>query len=152
MVDPSSLLGLLVSGAPTWPIVCFRTDTTSSGLKIYSTGSQRNVEHLRDHPHFEVIRHDVTFPLYPDVDFIFNLACPASPYWHKLDPVQMLKTSMHGAINMLGLTKRNGATIVQASTSEVCGNPAVSPQSESYWGNVNPIGPRSCYDEGKRAA
>ncbi len=122
------------------------------GVDNLFTGSKRNVEHLRDHPRFEFIRHDVTFPLYLEVDLIFNLACPASPYWYQKDPVQTLKTSVHGAINMLGLAKRTGATIVQASTSEVYGDPAVSPQPESYWGNVNPIGPRSCYDEGKRAA
>ena len=116
------------------------------------TGSKRNIEHLRDHRNFEFIRHDVTFPLYLEVGLIFNLACPASPYWYQKDPVQTLKTSVHGAINMLGLAKRTGATIVQASTSEVYGDPAESPQMESYWGNVNPIGPRSCYDEGKRAA
>lgn len=122
------------------------------GVDNLFTGSKRNVEHLRDHPRFEFIRHDVTFPLYLEVDLIFNLACPASPYWYQKDPVQTLKTSVHGAINMLGLAKRTGATIVQASTSEVYGDPSVSPQPESYWGNVNPIGPRSCYDEGKRAA
>ena len=122
------------------------------GVDNLFTGSKRNVEHLRDHPNFEFIRHDVTFPLYLEVGLIFNLACPASPYWYQKDPVQTLKTSVHGAINMLGLAKRTGATIVQASTSEVYGDPAVSPQVESYWGNVNPIGPRSCYDEGKRAA
>jgi UDP-glucuronate decarboxylase len=122
------------------------------GVDNLFTGSKRNLEHLRDHPRFEFVRHDVTFPLYLEVDLIFNLACPASPYWYQKDPVQTLKTSVHGAINMLGLAKRTGATIVQASTSEVYGDPAVSPQPESYWGNVNPIGPRSCYDEGKRAA
>jgi UDP-glucuronate decarboxylase len=122
------------------------------GVDNLFTGSKRNIEHLRDHPSFEFIRHDVTFPLYLEVDLIFNLACPASPYWYQKDPVQTLKTSVHGAINMLGLAKRTGATIVQASTSEVYGDPAVSPQPETYWGNVNPIGPRSCYDEGKRAA
>ncbi len=122
------------------------------GVDNLFTGSKRNLEHLRDHPRFELIRHDVTFPLYLEVDLIFNLACPASPYWYQKDPVQTLKTSVHGAINMLGLAKRTGATIVQASTSEVYGDPSVSPQPESYWGNVNPIGPRSCYDEGKRAA
>ncbi len=122
------------------------------GVDNLFTGSKRNVEHLRGHPRFDFIRHDVTFPLYLEVDLIFNLACPASPYWYQKDPVQTLKTSVHGAINMLGLAKRTGATIVQASTSEVYGDPAVSPQPESYWGNVNSIGPRSCYDEGKRAA
>lgn len=122
------------------------------GVDNLFTGSKRNIEHLRTHPHFEFIRHDVTFPLYLEVDLIFNLACPASPYWYQKDPVQTLKTSVHGSINMLGLAKRTGATIVQASTSEVYGDPNVSPQTERYWGNVNPIGPRSCYDEGKRAA
>jgi UDP-glucuronate decarboxylase len=122
------------------------------GVDNLFTGSKRNIEHLRDQARFEFIRHDVTFPLYLEVDLIFNLACPASPYWYQKDPVQTLKTSVHGAINMLGLAKRTGATIVQASTSEVYGDPTVSPQPESYWGNVNPIGPRSCYDEGKRAA
>lgn len=122
------------------------------GVDNLFTGSKRNLGHLKDQTRFEFIRHDVTFPLYVEVDLIFNLACPASPYWYQRDPVQTLKTSVHGAINMLGLAKRTGAPIVQASTSEVYGDPAVSPQVESYWGNVNPIGPRSCYDEGKRAA
>jgi UDP-glucuronate decarboxylase len=116
------------------------------------TGSKRNVEHLRDHPRFEFMRHDVTFPLYLEVDQIYNLACPASPIHYQHDPVQTTKTSVHGAINMLGLAKRVRARIFQASTSEVYGDPAVHPQQESYWGNVNPIGPRSCYDEGKRCA
>lgn len=122
------------------------------GIDNLFTGSRRNIDHLRTHPRFEFIRHDVTFPLYLEVDLIFNLACPASPIWYQKDPVQTLKTSVHGAINMLGLAKRTGATIVQASTSEVYGDPQESPQEETYWGNVNPIGPRSCYDEGKRAA
>lgn len=122
------------------------------GVDNLFTGSRANISHLRDHERFEFIRHDVTFPLYLEVDLIFNMACPASPFWYQKDPVQTLKTSVHGAINMLGLAKRTGATIVQASTSEVYGDPSVSPQPESYWGNVNPIGPRSCYDEGKRAA
>lgn len=122
------------------------------GVDNLFTGSKANISHLRDHERFEFIRHDVTFPLYLEVDLIFNMACPASPYWYQKDPVQTLKTSVHGAINMLGLAKRTGATILQASTSEVYGDPSVSPQPESYWGNVNPIGPRSCYDEGKRAA
>lgn len=116
------------------------------------TGSKRNIEHLLDHPRFEFLRHDVTFPLYVEVDKIFNLACPASPVHYQHDPVQTTKTSVHGAINMLGLAKRLKATVFQASTSEVYGDPAVHPQSESYWGNVNPIGIRSCYDEGKRCA
>lgn len=122
------------------------------GVDNLFTGSKENIKHLLKNDGFEFIRHDVTFPLYLEVDLIFNLACPASPYWYQKDPVQTLKTSVHGAINMLGLAKRTGARIVQASTSEVYGDPAVSPQQESYWGNVNPIGPRSCYDEGKRAA
>ena len=116
------------------------------------TGTKRNVDHLRDHPRFEFIRHDVTFPLYVEVDHIYNLACPASPIHYQHDPVQTTKTSVHGAINMLGLAKRLGARIFQASTSEVYGDPAVHPQTEDYWGNVNPIGIRSCYDEGKRCA
>lgn len=122
------------------------------GVDNLFTGSRKNLEHLRADPNFEFVRHDVTFPLYLEVDTIFNLACPASPVWYQRDPVQTMKTSVHGAINVLGLAKRTGATIVQASTSEVYGDPTVSPQPESYWGNVNPIGPRSCYDEGKRAA
>ena len=116
------------------------------------TGSKRNIEHLKDHPRFEFMRHDVTFPLYLEVDQIYNLACPASPIHYQHDPVQTTKTSVHGAINMLGLAKRVRARIFQASTSEVYGDPAVQPQTEGYWGNVNPIGPRSCYDEGKRCA
>ena len=116
------------------------------------TGSKDNIQHLRDNPQFEFIRHDVTFPLYLEVDAIFNMACPASPVHYQRDPVQTLKTSVHGAINLLGLAKRVGATFIQASTSEVYGDPSISPQVEDYWGNVNPIGERSCYDEGKRAA
>lgn len=116
------------------------------------TGSKRNIEHLLSNPRFEFIRHDVTFPLYIEVDQIYNLACPASPVHYQFDPVQTTKTSVHGAINMLGLAKRLGARILQASTSEVYGDPVVHPQAESYWGNVNPIGIRSCYDEGKRCA
>jgi UDP-glucuronate decarboxylase len=116
------------------------------------TGARRNIEHLLDHKHFEVIRHDVTFALYVEVDDIYNLACPASPIHYQHDPVQTTKTSVHGAINMLGLAKRLRASILQASTSEVYGDPDVHPQSEDYWGHVNPIGPRSCYDEGKRCA
>jgi UDP-glucuronate decarboxylase len=118
----------------------------------YFTGRRANVAHLLDHPLFELMRHDVTFPLYVEVDEIYNLACPASPIHYQFDPVQTTKTSVHGAINMLGLAKRTGAKILQASTSEVYGDPSVHPQPESYWGNVNPIGPRSCYDEGKRCA
>ena len=116
------------------------------------TGTKRNISHLNGHPRFEFIRHDVTFPLYLEVDEIYNLACPASPIHYQHDPVQTTKTSVHGAINMLGLAKRLRARILQASTSEVYGDPAVHPQTEDYWGNVNPIGPRSCYDEGKRCA
>ena len=118
----------------------------------YYTGRRSNVAHLMDHPRFEVMRHDVTFPLYVEVDEIYNLACPASPVHYQHDPVQTTKTSVHGAINMLGLAKRLRAKILQASTSEVYGDPVVHPQTESYWGNVNPIGIRSCYDEGKRCA
>ncbi|SDB54136.1 UDP-glucuronate decarboxylase [Bauldia litoralis] len=118
----------------------------------YYTGSKENLFHLRDNPRLELMRHDVTFPLYVEVDRIFNLACPASPIHYQRDPVQTTKTSVHGAINMLGLAKRIGARILQASTSEVYGNPEVHPQIEGYWGSVNPIGPRSCYDEGKRCA
>lgn len=116
------------------------------------TGSKRNIAHLFGHPRFEFLRHDVTFPLFIEVDEIWNLACPASPIHYQHDPVQTTKTSVHGAINMLGLAKRLGCPIFQASTSEVYGDPAVHPQPESYWGNVNPIGIRSCYDEGKRCA
>jgi UDP-glucuronate decarboxylase len=116
------------------------------------TGSRRNIAKLLSNPNFEHIRHDVTFPLYIEVDEIYNLACPASPIHYQRDPVQTTKTSVHGAINMLGLAKRLKARILQASTSEVYGDPVVHPQTESYWGNVNPIGPRSCYDEGKRCA
>ena len=118
----------------------------------FFTGSKDNIRHLIGHKSFELMRHDVTFPLYVEVDEIFNLACPASPVHYQHDPVQTTKTSVHGAINMLGLAKRVGAKIMQASTSEVYGDPTVHPQTESYWGNVNPIGLRSCYDEGKRCA
>ena len=116
------------------------------------TGTKDNVAHLHGNPNFEFMRHDVTFPLFVEVDEIYNLACPASPIHYQHDPVQTTKTSVHGAINMLGLAKRLGCKILQASTSEVYGDPAVHPQSEDYWGHVNPIGPRSCYDEGKRCA
>jgi len=116
------------------------------------TGTKRNIDHLHDHPRFEFIRHDVTFPLYVEADEIYNLACPASPIHYQHDPVQTTKTSVHGAINMLGLAKRLRCKIFQASTSEVYGDPTIHPQTEDYWGNVNPIGPRSCYDEGKRCA
>jgi UDP-glucuronate decarboxylase len=116
------------------------------------TGTKRHIRKLLDHPNFEFMRHDVTFPLYVEVDQIFNMACPASPIHYQFDPVQTTKTSVHGAINMLGLAKRIRATILQASTSEVYGDPEIHPQVESYWGRVNPIGPRACYDEGKRCA
>lgn len=118
----------------------------------YYTGSRRNLTAILQHPHFEAMRHDITFPLYVEVDQIYNLACPASPIHYQRDPVQTTKTSVHGAINMLGLAKRTGAKILQASTSEVYGDPHVHPQTEDYWGHVNPVGIRSCYDEGKRCA
>ncbi len=118
----------------------------------FYTGSKKNVEHILDHANFEILRHDVTFPLYIEVEGIFNLACPASPIQYQRNPVQTFKTNVHGAINILGLAKRTNARVLQASTSEVYGDPSVSPQPESYWGHVNPIGIRSCYDEGKRAA
>jgi UDP-glucuronate decarboxylase len=118
----------------------------------FYTGTRANVAHLMREPYFELMRHDVTFPLYVEVDRIYNLACPASPIHYQFDPVQTTKTSVHGAINMLGLAKRLKATVLQASTSEVYGDPKVHPQTEDYWGNVNPIGPRSCYDEAKRCA
>ncbi len=118
----------------------------------FFTGARQNIEHLLDNKNFELIRHDVTFPLYIEVDEIYNLACPASPVHYQHDPVQTTKTSVHGAINMLGLAKRVKAKVLQASTSEVYGDPNVHPQTEDYWGHVNPIGPRSCYDEGKRCA
>lgn len=118
----------------------------------YFTGSKKNIEHLLDYKNFEVLRQDVCFPLYVEVDEIYNLACPASPYYYQWDPIQTMKTSILGSYNLLGLAKRTGAKILQASTSEVYGDPQVHPQPETYWGNVNPIGIRSCYDEGKRAA
>ena len=121
-------------------------------LDNFYTGSRANIQHLLGNPNFELLRHDVTFPLYIEVDEVYNLACPASPIHYQHDPVQTTKTSVHGAINMLGLAKRTGAKILQASTSEVYGDPEEHPQSEDYWGRVNPIGPRSCYDEGKRCA
>ena len=116
------------------------------------TGSKRNIAHMVNHPNFHFILHDVTFPIYLEVEGIFNLACPASPTQYQRHPVQTLKTSILGAVNMLGIAKRTGARILQASTSEIYGDPEVSPQEESYWGRVNPIGVRACYDEGKRAA
>jgi UDP-glucuronate decarboxylase len=122
------------------------------GVDNFYTGSKENLKHLLDNPKFEILRHDVTFPLYLEVEGVFNLACPASPIHYQRNPVQTMKTNVHGAINLLGLAKRTGARILQASTSEVYGDPEVHPQTENYWGNVNPIGPRSCYDEGKRAA
>jgi UDP-glucuronate decarboxylase len=118
----------------------------------FYTGAKQNIAHLLDNPYFEIVRHDVCFPLYVEVDEIYNLACPASPIYYQFDPVQTTKTSVHGAINMLGLAKRTKAKILQASTSEVYGDPKVHPQPESYWGRVNPVGIRSCYDEGKRCA
>jgi len=118
----------------------------------FFTGSKQNIVHLLDNPYFEVLRHDVTFPLYVEVDEIYNLACPASPIHYQNDPVQTTKVNVHGSINMLGLARRVGARILQASTSEVYGDPEMHPQKESYWGNVNCVGPRSCYDEGKRCA
>ena len=121
-------------------------------LDNFYTGQKRNIEHLIGNPYFELVRHDVTFPYYAEIDQIYNLACPASPVHYQYDPVQTTKTSVHGAINMLGLAKRTKARILQASTSEVYGDPSVHPQIESYWGNVNPVGIRSCYDEGKRCA
>ncbi len=121
-------------------------------LDNYYTGSKKNIFHLMDDENFELLRHDICFPLYVEVDEIYNLACPASPIHYQYDPVQTTKTSVHGSINMLGLAKRQGAKIFQASTSEVYGDPEIHPQNESYWGRVNPIGRRSCYDEGKRCA
>lgn len=118
----------------------------------FYTGSKENIQHLMGRPNFEVMRHDITFPLYLEIDEIYNLACPASPVQYQKNPVQTLKTSVHGSINMLGLAKRTGAKILQASTSEVYGDPQQHPQTEEYWGHVNPNGPRACYDEGKRAA
>lgn len=121
-------------------------------LDNFFTGDKRNIYHLLDNPRFELLRHDVTFPIYVEVQQIYNLACPASPIHYQFDPVQTTKTSVHGAINMLGLAKRTRATILQASTSEIYGDPDVHPQVEEYWGNVNTLGPRACYDEGKRCA
>ncbi len=121
-------------------------------LDNYFTGSKQNIVHLIGNPYFEMVRHDVTMPIYLEVDEIYNLACPASPIHYQYNPIKTVKTSVMGAINMLGLAKRNRATILQASTSEVYGDPQIHPQHESYWGHVNPIGPRACYDEGKRSA
>lgn len=128
------------------------TDYNVLCVDNFLTGSRENIKHMLPDPRFEVLRHDVTFPLYAEVDEIYNLACPASPKWYQKDPVQTVKTSVMGAVNLLGLAKRTGARILQASTSEVYGDPTVHPQPESYWGNVNPVGPRACYDEGKRCA
>lgn len=121
-------------------------------LDNFFTGQKSNIVHLLGNPYFELLRHDITFPLYTEVDEIYNLACPASPVHYQYNPAQTVKTNVHGAINMLGLAKRTKSRILQASTSEVYGDPAIHPQAESYWGNVNPIGPRACYDEGKRCA
>ncbi len=135
--------------------LCERLVTNGSDVLCvdnFFTGNKENIKHLLGHPHFELMRHDVTFPLYVEVDEIYNLACPASPVHYQFDPVQTTKTSVHGAINMLGLAKRLKAKILQASTSEVYGDPDVHPQTEAYWGRVNPVGIRSCYDEGKRCA
>jgi UDP-glucuronate decarboxylase len=118
----------------------------------YFSGAKQNIQHMLDHPNFDLKRHDVTFPLYVEVDQIYHLACPASPVHYQLDPVQTVKTNVHGTINILGLAKRTHARVLQASTSEVYGDPEVHPQTEEYWGRVNPIGPRACYDEGKRCA
>ena len=137
----SHLCGRLLAGGAN--VIC---------VDNFFSGARSNIEHLLDHKRFELIRHDVTFPLYVEVDEIYNLACPASPIHYQFDPVQTTKISVHGAINMLGLAKRVRAKILQASTSEVYGDPIVHPQKEDYWGNVNPIGLRSCYDEGKRCA
>ena len=132
--------------------VLLKSDCEVVCVDNFFTGSKSNIVHLMDHPYFELIRHDVCFPLYIEVDEIYNLACPASPVHYQWDPVQTTKTSVHGAINMLGLAKRIRAPILQASTSEVYGDPEIHPQKEDYWGRVNPIGIRSCYDEGKRCA
>ena len=156
MKDPTNIRVLVTGGAGfLGSHLCDRLlDEGREVLCIdnFYTGTRRNVRHLIGRPEFELLRHDVTFPLYVEVDQIFNLACPASPIHYQNDPVQTTKTSVHGAINMLGLAKRVKATILQASTSEVYGDPETHPQPESYWGRVNPIGIRSCYDEGKRCA
>ena len=154
---PSPPLRILVTGGAGFlgSHLCDRLLTDGHDVLCvdnFYTSTRRNIVHLLEHPNFELMRHDVTFPLYVEVDRIYNLACPASPIHYQRDPVQTTKTSVHGAINMLGLAKRTGARILQASTSEVYGDPTVHPQPEAYWGNVNPIGIRSCYDEGKRCA
>ncbi|MFQ5621762.1 MAG: UDP-glucuronic acid decarboxylase family protein [Paracoccaceae bacterium] len=156
MIDPTAKRVLVTGGAGfLGSHLCDRL--VAEGHEVlcldnYFTGRRANVAHLMTEANFELIRHDVTFPLYVEVDEIYNLACPASPVHYQYDPVQTTKTSVHGAINMLGLAKRTGAKILQASTSEVYGDPEIHPQTEDYWGNVNPVGPRSCYDEGKRCA
>ncbi len=159
MIEPSSLLRgrVLVTGGAGFlgSHLCDRLIADGHDILCVDnlfTGQRRNIEHLLGHKRFDYMRHDITFPLYVEVDAIYNLACPASPIHYQHDPVQTTKTSVIGAINMLGLAKRLKAKILQASTSEVYGDPSVHPQPESYWGNVNPIGPRSCYDEGKRCA
>jgi UDP-glucuronate decarboxylase len=159
MVEPSSLLRgrVLVTGGAGFlgSHLCDRLIADGHDVLCVDnlfTGQRRNIEHLLGHKRFDYMRHDITFPLYVEVDAIYNLACPASPIHYQHDPVQTTKTSVIGAINMLGLAKRLKAKILQASTSEVYGDPSVHPQPERYWGNVNPIGPRSCYDEGKRCA
>jgi UDP-glucuronate decarboxylase len=156
MNDPTQARVLVTGGAGfIGSHLCDRLVETGADVLCvdnFYTGRKRNISHLLQHPSFELLRHDVTFPLYVEVDEIYNLACPASPVHYQHDPVQTTKTSVHGAINMLGLAKRLKARILQASTSEVYGDPALHPQNEGYWGNVNPIGRRSCYDEGKRCA
>jgi UDP-glucuronate decarboxylase len=156
MKDTSSIRALVTGGAGfIGSHLCERLLTEGYDVLCadnFYTGTKRNIAHLLESPYFELIRHDITFPLYVEVDEIFNLACPASPIHYQNDPVQTTKVNVHGAINMLGLAKRLRSRILQASTSEVYGDPFVHPQVESYWGNVNPIGPRACYDEGKRCA
>ena len=156
MNDPTQARVLVTGGAGfIGSHLCDRLIETGADVLCvdnFYTGRKRNISHLLRHPSFELLRHDVTFPLYVEVDEIYNLACPASPVHYQHDPVQTTKTSVHGAINMLGLAKRVKARILQASTSEVYGDPALHPQPEGYWGNVNPVGRRSCYDEGKRCA
>jgi UDP-glucuronate decarboxylase len=156
MKDPNQLRVLVTGGAGfLGSHLCERL--VKEGCDVlctdnFYTGTKQNIAHLLDNPYFELLRHDITFPLYVEVDEMYNLACPASPIHYQNDPVQTTKVNVHGSINMLGLAKRLKARILQASTSEVYGNPAVHPQTESYWGSVNPIGPRACYDEGKRCA